>query len=869
MKKFGRYSLTLILSMLVFLILSSIVNAEDYSLVGYWTLDSNDVIDSTVIDRGSGFNNGNLVGSKTLKPGIKGESLLFFGDNYITIPPTNDLNFGVGEFTLCAWFQTTGQEEDIISNNWRGNYGDYLMMVYREKLRGHINLQGGGSNTIDSVATVNDGKWHLGCQVVDDRYKTTLKSQISLYVDGSLDGSRVAFGTRQGQTDPIYITRRAIDADASAFNGLIDEVRIYNRALASSEILNLYNSGIVDPDTNPTLCASQGYVWVGDKCCGDDGVNDDYPGCVDGKKEVVVVDPDASSSLCASKGYTWTGDKCCGDDGLNDDYPGCVDGKIDSDRDGISESSEGTSDKCPNTLPTEIGNIITDQTSQYYGCGPSERPLCIGKVEGNVCQAGPICATISAYNNQANNAVCASIVCDAASSCSINTGCTPCPVQDCNQKDSYLVGCYEDSSGLKREYRDYIGSYEVCESGSCVAKTCEYTVIDPNVLGDFDKDRISDFCDTDPCGQNTFLGSIALKSVGCFCEGNFTNCDKDLNNGCERDASLEGACPGIPRCTTPFTTISLYSGQTCIGPASENALGGMVCIENQYFCYGLCRNVSCDTPTELCKDPKDYDCDGLSNDYEFKYGLAVFDPIDKDHDPDSDGLVNIMEFRYLTNPFDPDTDEDKLTDLREINVTNPLEPDTDKDGLIDGDEVLAYGTDPQLQDTDGDVLFDGDEIQAIIDWLGIVDENAIKLFVQKDGCKVEDGCLGGELGGPDGKKNGPFDQDTDGDGLSDFEEVKGVNSLISNPFDPENTCSFECSVWSPELCEDEDQTQTRTCSQGTNCAGVSYKPKESQSCRSGFAGLEEKVPFFTPLNIIATLVILIGYYLVMFRKKTK
>jgi len=550
------------------------------------------------------------------------------------------------------------------------------------------------------------------------------------------------------------------------------------------------------------------------------------------------------STVCSTLGGNWVSDqkKCCDD---NDNFPGCINGKVevDSDKDGVLDPADK---KCPKTPSTEIGDIIKDPNNQYYGCGPSERPLCEGKVEGSVCQSGPVCVTIPAYNDQANNAVCASLTCDASKVCSVKTDCKPCPVQNCNQKDSYLVGCYEDSSGLKREYRDYIEGYEVCESGACVASTCKYTVIGLDVLKDFDKDKIPDFCDTDPCGQNTFLGSRALESVGCFCEGNFTNCDQDLSNGCERDANLEGTCPGISKCTTPATTIPLGSGQTCIGPASAKALGGIVCTAGQYFCYG-------NTPTALCKDPNDYDCDGLDNKYEFEHGLLVFDPIDKDHDPDLEGLVNLMEFKYLTNPFNSDTDEDGLTDLDEINKTNPLEPDTEKDGLIDGDEVLVYKTNPQLQDTDGDALFDGDEIQAVIDWLGIVDKNAIVIFIKED----IDG---------DGKPNGPFDDDSDGDGLSDFEEVKGINGLISNPFDPENTCSFGCSIWSPDPCE-EDQTQTRTCNQGTNCAGVGYTPKASQECRSGFAGLEQKVPFFTNLNILITLVIILSYYLVTLRKK--
>ena len=603
----------------------------------------------------------------------------------------------------------------------------------------------------------------------------------------------------------------------------------------------------------------------------------------------VCDDPDGSPSKCQSVGKTWVDseNKCCGDDGTSDNFPGCINGESDRDKDGIINSE----DKCPDTHPIEKDKVYTaDSTHEKYGCSSSETALCLIEGAGTVCQQGPLCVTDLNYNDQENNTVCDTINCDASGACTIPAGCIPCPLQNCNQFDSFFTGCYIDASGLPTEYRDYIETSQVCSQGSCQEKTCQYNVVDPASLRDFDSDSIPDFCDQEPCGQNTFLGSVVL-DVGCFCEGNFTDCDQDLSNGCERDVSLQGACPGVPKCTIPTSTVPLATGQTCSAPACENALGGIVCRAGQYFCYGACRDVSCDTPTEICPDPNDYDCDGISNDYEFKYCLSVFDPIDGDHDSDLDGLTNKQEAEFGTNPLSKDTDGDGLTDYEEVKealsslstesnfsvtglaileitgnyVTDPLDPDTDDDGLIDGDEIF-YQTIPVEPDTDGDGLFDGDEIQTVIDWIGIQDKESIRLFINKDGCLIDDGCAGEEKLGPDGKNNGPFDDDSDGDGKSDFEEVKGVDGLLSNPFDSKNTCSFECSEWQPDPCN-EGETQTRSCTQAANCPGVSYKPKESQECKPGFEGLEEKVPFFTPIHVLITLIIISGYYGLILRKK--
>ena len=764
---------------------------------------------------------GTLIGGTTFASGKVGQAFSLDGVNdyfNTSYNPTHP------DITIDAWVKPNSVSSGSITvYAWMDGlyaYSDILYIV-NGKLRFY--MWDGGPKTVESITTLVPGNWY---HVAGTWFGG---NEMKIYVNGVIEGTLSNVGGRWAGGNRFLVGKN--NGLAGYFNGLIDEVHVYNRVLSANDIKAIYNAGSA--------------------------------GVCKGSEAPPVVDPDTSSSLCASKGYVWVNNQCCGDDGANDNYAGCVAGKLDSDRDGIIDKN----DKCPNTPPTEAGEVYTNQSSAFYGCSSSEGAFCLIKGEGAICQSGPLCSTNPIYNDQQNNVACDSITCNAYGSCSVQTACTPCPVQSCNQFDSYFKGCYLDQAGLPTEYRDYIETYQVCSQGVCQEQQCDYNVIAPTTQKDSDSDGITDFCDNTPCGQNTFLGSRALDSVGCFCEGNFTDCNQDLGNGCERNVNLEGTCPGIPRCTIPATTIPLASGQTCMGPASENALGGIICTAGQYFCYGLCRDVSCDKPTELCADPNDYDCDGMSNDYEFKYGLAVFDPIDKDHDPDLEGLLNFKEFEYLTNPFNPDTDGDGLSDLDEINVTDPLNPDTDGDGLIDGDEVF-YLTSPVEQDMDKDGLSDGDEIQAILDWIGIADKNAIKSFIQKDGCLIGDGCVEDELNGLDGLKNGPFDPDTDGDGLSDFEEVKGINGLISNPFDPENTCSFECSVWSPDPCE-EDQAQTRTCSQGTNCAGISYKPKESQQCRLGFTGAEEKVPFFTNINIIVTLVIILSYYLVTLIKSKK
>lgn len=93
-------------------------------------------------------------------------------------------------------------------------------------------------------------------------------------------------------------------------------------------------------------------------------------------------------------------------------------------------------------------------------------------------------------------------------------------------------------------------------------------------------------------------------------------------------------------------------------------------------------------------------------------------------DTDGDGLPDGHEFfivgtDYLTydtlgegkSDGEYDLDEDGLNNLQEYEIgTHPWEADCDSDLLTDGEEVTIHGTDPLKSDTDGEGLSDSDEI---------------------------------------------------------------------------------------------------------------------------------------------------------------
>jgi hypothetical protein len=95
------------------------------------------------------------------------------------------------------------------------------------------------SYTADSSVSVNDGKWHYIAATYDG---TTMR----IYIDGVQTGTQTGFtGNLPNLAGALHIGADYQATPANFFNGSIDDVRIYNRALSPTEIQNLYGSGQV------------------------------------------------------------------------------------------------------------------------------------------------------------------------------------------------------------------------------------------------------------------------------------------------------------------------------------------------------------------------------------------------------------------------------------------------------------------------------------------------------------------------------------------------------------------------------------------------------------------------------------------------
>lgn len=186
----------------------------------------------------------------------------------------------------------------------------------------------------------------------------------------------------------------------------------------------------------------------------------------------------------------------------------------------------------------------------------------------------------------------------------------------------------------------------------------------------------------------------------------------------------------------------------------------------------------------------DADGDTIPDLWEVHLGLAPGNPSDAILDTsDDDGLTNYLEYRHRTGLNDPDSDNDGYLDGEEVVIgmdpNTPQEVDDDNDGMPDAWEVY-YSLNPYFP---GDVEGDPDR-----DGLKNRDEYLLHtnpLVPDSDG----DGLTDGEE--VDVYLTSPTSTDFDGDGIEDGDEVNvyGTDPSLANAVPDEDDFLDPLSVY--------------------------------------------------------------------------
>jgi streptogramin lyase len=185
-----------------------------------------------------GGNNGTLQGGATFAPGEAGQAFSFNGSTaYVSVPYSSSL--ALNTFTVSAWVNPAANPGSfgILGTRFGGEY-TFDVKLWGNKVHGDV---GNGSSwistSVDYPATLTPGTWHLITYVIDNAAK-----QFSLYLDGALQTTIPFSGTPLLMT-PGETLGIGQDYPGEYWSGLLDEVQVYNRALAAAEVQGIYLNG--------------------------------------------------------------------------------------------------------------------------------------------------------------------------------------------------------------------------------------------------------------------------------------------------------------------------------------------------------------------------------------------------------------------------------------------------------------------------------------------------------------------------------------------------------------------------------------------------------------------------------------------------
>ena len=206
---------------------------QNPNLVGYWSFDDN-------TDDTSGKNNlGTRIGPlgtnlPQFVDGRYGKALRFDGvDDYVDAGSGSSLTI-IGPLTVEAWINTNILSVDA-GIAGRGINGNYQLTHHTNGfLYGYI---GSGGNGLGSGNSIGINQWHHVVMTWDG---TTNANGMKLYVDGGFKNQKVST-----IASPPAGSSLKIGMASSYYNGMIDEVAIYNKALTPDQIKNTADGKIL------------------------------------------------------------------------------------------------------------------------------------------------------------------------------------------------------------------------------------------------------------------------------------------------------------------------------------------------------------------------------------------------------------------------------------------------------------------------------------------------------------------------------------------------------------------------------------------------------------------------------------------------
>ncbi len=181
-------------------------------------------------------------GTPTPPPFVNSQSILLDGvDDYVSVPNSTSLNITTA-MSVSFWFKTTSSTAMYPLTQGSGSQIKYYVQFYAPINRIRILIFDGSAVTIalDNTQVFDDGQWH-NLTFTTDALTTT--DGVKVYFDGNLLTNKGTLNNNGIRTASSGLFIGQIP-NTARFNGLIDEVSLFNTQLSQSDVTSIYGSGI-------------------------------------------------------------------------------------------------------------------------------------------------------------------------------------------------------------------------------------------------------------------------------------------------------------------------------------------------------------------------------------------------------------------------------------------------------------------------------------------------------------------------------------------------------------------------------------------------------------------------------------------------
>lgn len=208
-------------------------------LLAYYTADNtpNDAL---------GNYNGILLNGTTYDTGIINQGFSLDGVND-TVDFGNVLDFdGSTPFSVSCWINTNNVTSSNVplakAQNLAPFTGYWFLIMDTGELRFYLSNDLNSPNylSVENSITLSTSTWYH-CVMTYDGSKSS--TGLKLYVDNALNTQNVISNTLTGSTSNSRNFKLGARNNGFFYNGLIDEVAVFNKELTPSEVTELYNSG--------------------------------------------------------------------------------------------------------------------------------------------------------------------------------------------------------------------------------------------------------------------------------------------------------------------------------------------------------------------------------------------------------------------------------------------------------------------------------------------------------------------------------------------------------------------------------------------------------------------------------------------------